>query len=105
MEARSCIRTDCGSACAAEREHGRADVHDIGGYLRIASEEPGEEAAVSVTEYQRVLRVRQLGKVREAAALEERAEAEVFQPPVGAGDAIEIGRSEHGELRLLDCLP
>jgi hypothetical protein len=59
--------------------------------LWVAGEELREEAAVSIAKDESLFLLEEVREIVEAAAFEEAAEGEVFEPAIGAGDEIEVG--------------
>jgi hypothetical protein len=76
-------------------QHGRAAIDGVGAEMGSGGEQAGEETAVSIAEDERVTGGGELRKKVEAAAFEERAEAEVFAELIDRGDAVEVGRVAH----------
>ena len=87
--------------CSAAKkfEHDGAGVDRVGFDGGVLSEQACEEAAIAVAEDECVAAVRELREEVEAAALEGSAEGEVFEPAVGASDAVEVGGGGHQGLR------
>jgi len=96
LEADGCGGRGGMRALTEEVEHGGAEIDGVGVELRVAGEELGEEAAVPITEQEGSAGLEEAREEVEATALEEGAEGEVFEPAVGAGDAVEVGWGGHG---------
>ncbi len=74
-----------GRASLAELvEHGGAEIDGVGVEMGVAGEQMREESAVSVTEDQGAAGLEELREEVEAAAMEEGAEGEVFEPAIRA---------------------
>jgi hypothetical protein len=79
------------AALVKELEHGGAGVDCVCVEVGVGGEEAGEEATVAVAEDQGAAAVEETGEEVVAGAFEGSGEGEVFEPAVGAGDAIEVG--------------
>jgi hypothetical protein len=55
-------------------------------------EQPGEEAAVAIAEDERAGPVGKLREEVEAASFKRPPKGDVFEPAIGASDAVEVGR-------------
>jgi hypothetical protein len=91
------------AACSEQTEHGGADVHGVGGNRGILREKGGEKAAVPVAEEERAAAVRELRQEVEAAPFERAAQGKVFEPAIGAGDAVKVGRRCQLSVSVIRC--
>ena len=95
LEAAGCGGRGGDRALTEKVEHGGAEVDGVGVELRAAREKLGEKAPVPITEQEGSASLEEAREEVEATALEEGAEGEVFEPAVGAGDAVEVGWDGH----------
>jgi len=81
-----------GSSAGSEKvEHGGALVDDVGMERGVDGEEVGKEATISVAEDESAAGRVELGNTVEAASFEHGAEGQIFEPAIGARDAVEVG--------------
>ena len=73
-----------------QREHGSAGIDGVGAKLGVLSEQCREKTAIAITKHERTPSVCQLRKEVEAAPLKSAAQCKVFEPSVGACDAVEV---------------
>jgi hypothetical protein len=79
------------AAVAKQLEHGGAAVDGVGCQSRILRKQSGQKTAVAIAQDKRAVAAGELRQEMEPAAFENAAERQVFEPAVGARDAIEIG--------------
>ena len=91
MDSDPVFGVESSDASVKEAEHGGALVNDVGVQGGVSGEEVDEKAAISVAENEGAAGGGELGKAEEAAMFEHGAEGEVFEPAIGASDAVEVG--------------
>ena len=73
-------------------QHGAAGIDHVRGEQRIRREQLLEKAAIPIAQYQGAPGAAEIRELGSTAALEVGAEACVFHPAVGIGEAIEVTR-------------
>ena len=91
------LRAATANATIENPEHGFAGVDDIRGEGGIFCQQARQEASIPIAQKQRVARAGQMDKLSITAAPEPGAEAHVFQPSIGAGNAIEVRHRAKGK--------
>ena len=91
MQANALVDLGLAQATVEKREHGMAGVDDIRSQGGIGGQQTGQKASVAISQQEGVAGAGEMGELGIAAAGEPGPKTDVFEPPIGAGDAIEVG--------------